>query len=380
MKKFLLVLAAIVCLPFALQAQQDKQDDSRYLAGAVPEVEGKVVFTREFSIPGMSKDEIYDRLLKWMENTLKENGNNSRVVFCDKENGTIVGTGDEWIVFSSSALSLDRTRILYQVTAECQPERCTLQVSKIRYIYREGKEKYTAEEWIVDKYALNKTQTKLVRGLAKWRRKTVDFVDNMASEVADVLSSVAPQPQVAAAEEKKEQNPTQQQGPIVVTPRTTVVQVPETQPRPLAVTKPEKTDTTQPQPGTTQQQPDIAQSQPGTLKEIAPDQLSSDLIKIGSGRLVIVIGNDAFNMTTMTANAGGSLGKMQQKPVIFTMLSPDQPHEAMDKATTYVVRFYPAGQEEPTVILQCRQMPAQEPIEGQPRMYIGEILKAMVRE
>lgn len=360
MKQFLLVLAAIVCLPFALQAQQD---DSRYLAGAVPEVEGKVVFTREFSIPGMSKDEIYDRLLKWMENTLKENDNNSRVVFCDKENGTIVGTGDEWIVFSSSALSLDRTRILYQLTVDCQPERCTLQVSKIRYIYREGKEKYTAEEWIVDKYALNKTQTKLVRGLAKWRRKTVDFVDNLASEVADALSSVAPQPQVAAAEEKTEQNPAQQ-GPIVVTPRTTVVQVSETQP-----------DIAQSQPDT-QQKPQSA----GTLKEIAPDQLSSDLIKMGSGRLVIVIGNDAFNMTTMTANAGGSLGKMQQKSVIFTMLSPDQPHEAMDKATTYVVRFYPAGQEEPTVILQCRQMPAQEPVEGQPRMYIGEILKAMVRE
>ena len=46
---------------------------------------------------------------------------------------------------------------------------------KIRFNYREGKEKYTAEEWITDKYALNKSQTKLVRGLAKWRRKTVDL-------------------------------------------------------------------------------------------------------------------------------------------------------------------------------------------------------------
>lgn len=379
MRQFLLALAAVVCLPFALQAQTD---DSKYLAGAVPEVDGKVVFTREFSIPGMSKDEIYDRILKWMENTLKENGNNSRVVFCDEEKGTIVGTGDEWIVFSSSALSLDRTRILYQLTAECQPERCTLQLGKVRYLYREGKEKYTAEEWIVDKYALNKAQTKLIRGLAKWRRKTVDFVDNMAAEAADALSNVAPQQQVAAAEEKKEESPVQQ-GPIVVTPRTTVVQTAETPSRPLAVARPEKPDTPEAQPAARQETQPVArqEAQPaGTLKEIAPDQLSADLIKMGNGRLVIVIGDDAFNMTTMTANAGGSLGKMQQKPVVFTMLSPDQPHEAMDKAKTYVVRFYPAGQEQPAVILQCRQIPAQEPIEGQPRMYIGEIQKAMVRE
>ena len=47
------------CLPTMLQAQD--RDDSKYLAGAVPEVDGKVVFTKEFSIPGMSQDEIYER-------------------------------------------------------------------------------------------------------------------------------------------------------------------------------------------------------------------------------------------------------------------------------------------------------------------------------
>ena len=45
-------------------------------------------------------------------------------------------------------------------------------------------EKYKAEEWITDKYALNKAKTKLVRGLAKWRRKTVDFADDIFMDVA----------------------------------------------------------------------------------------------------------------------------------------------------------------------------------------------------
>ena len=91
-----------LCLPAMLQAQD--RDDSKYLAGAVPEVDGKVVFTKEFSIPGMSQDEIYERLLGWMDARLKENENTSRVVFSDKEKGQIVGIGDEWIVFSSTAV------------------------------------------------------------------------------------------------------------------------------------------------------------------------------------------------------------------------------------------------------------------------------------
>ena len=296
--QFLFMLLCI-CLPataFA-DANKDKDDDSKYLAGAVPEVDGKVVFTKEFSIPGMSQEEIFKRMQAWMEARLKKNANTSRVVYTNPEEGQIVGTGDEWIVFSSSALSLDRTKILYQLSVVCAPEKCTMEVEKIRFNYREGKEKYTAEEWIVDKYALNKAKTKLVRGLAKWRRKTVDFVDDLALGAA----------------------------------------------------------------------------------EVAPDQLPANAIQMGAGKLVLVIGSDAFNMTMMTANAGGSLGKSSGKPVIFSFLSPDQPYEQMETAETYTVRFYPANQTEPSVVLECKKMPSQTPMEGQPRMYVGKILKAFVK-
>ena len=207
-----------LCLPAMLQAQD--KDDSKYLAGAVPEVDGKVVFTKEFSIPGMSQDEIYERLLGWMDARLKENENTSRVVFSDKEKGQIVGIGDEWIVFSSTALSLDRTKILYQLTVTCQPEKSVLEVEKIRFNYREGKEKYTAEEWIVDKYALNKAKTKLVRGLAKWRRKTVDFVDDLCLGAAEALSATtAKAPVEEKKEEKKEVKAVVNSGPTVITPK-----------------------------------------------------------------------------------------------------------------------------------------------------------------
>lgn len=76
-----------------------------------------------------------------MDTRLAKNENTSRVVYSDREKGQIVGMGDEWIVFSSTALSLDRTKILYQLTLTCQPEKCTLEVEKIRFSYREGKGK-----------------------------------------------------------------------------------------------------------------------------------------------------------------------------------------------------------------------------------------------
>lgn len=367
--QFIFVLLC-VCLPAALYADED---DSKYLAGAVPEVDGKVVFTKEFSIPGMSQDEIFKRMQHWMEGRLKENENNSRVVFTSPEDGQIVGTGEEWIVFSSSALSLDRTKILYQLSATCAPEKCTLELEKIRFNYREGKEKYTAEEWITDKYALNKAKTKLVRGLAKWRRKTVDFAEELALGATEALSESTAKKGAEVAEPQPEKQSAISSGPIVIAPKTQVeVKTPTT------ATTVTPATTVVPAATLTPATPVASGTVPG-YKEVVPAQLPTNAIQMGAGKLVLVIGSDAFNMTMMTANAGGSLGKSAGKPVIFSFLSPDQPYEQMDKAETYTVRFYPANQTEPSVVLECKQLPSQTPMEGQPRMYVGEILKAFVK-
>ena len=375
--KLLFVLACL-CLPLLLQAQ--KRDDGKYLAGAVPEVDGKVVFSKEFSIPGMSQDEIFERMQKWMQVRLKRNGNEtSRVVYANKEKGQVIGMGEEWIVFSSTALALDRTSVQYQIGAFCQPETCELRIEKIRYTYGEGRdqEKYVAEEWITDEYALNKSRTKLVRGLAKWRRNTVDFVDALCVEAADALSAASIEQILASADAEEDNEKTDEEsekavvnaGPTVITPKREVSHVTpqenKKQTQAVVATPVEPT------------QPAIASTD--GYRETDPAQLSSDIIQIGSGKLVVVIGTDAFNMTMMTANAGGSLGKMSGKPVIYTFLTPDQNHDQIDRAEIYTVRFYPNGQQEPSVILECKKLPSQEPLEGQPRMYIGEILKAWIK-
>ncbi len=385
MKKLtqLLFVLFCFCLPAMLHAQnKQNKDDSEYLVGAVPEVDGKVIFTKEFSIPGMSQEEIFERVNNWMEARLKKNENNSRVVFTDKEKGQIVGIGEEWIVFSSSALSLDRTKINYQLTVTCQPEKCVLEVEKIRFNYREGKEKYTAEEWIVDKYALNKAQDKLVRGLAKWRRKTVDFVDDLSQGVAEALSAATAQaPVEEKKEEKKEAKTVAASGPIVITQKQQVtVDTPKKQEADPAQQSKTTTVTIPATPLTPAvTTTNTATNQTQGYKQVSPAQLSADAIQTGAGKLVIVIGEEPFNMTMMTANAGGSLGKVSGKPVIFSILSPDQPYEQIEKADKYTIRFYPTGQNEPSVILECKKLPSPAAMEGMPRTYVGEILKAMIK-
>ena len=381
MKKTTQLLFALFCLCLPMLVQAQKRDDTKYLAGAVPEINGKVVFSKEFSIPGMSKNEIFERMQKWMQIRLRRNQNEtSRVVYADKEKGQVVGIGEEWIVFSSTALALDRTRVQYQIGAFCHPETCELRIEKIRYTYGEGREqeKYTAEEWITDEYALNKSQTKLVRGLAKWRRKTVDFADALCTEAAEALSAASIEQIVALNDEETEEEKNEQPAKAVVNAGPTVI----TLKKEVSHTTPdEKAKQSQVVAATPIEpaQPVTATPNTNGYKETDPNQLPSDIIQIGSGKLVIVIGTDVFNMTMMTANAGGSLGKMSGKPVVYTFLTPEQNHGQIDKAETYSVRFYPNGEQEPSVILECKKLPSQEPMEGQPRMYIGEIVKALVK-
>ncbi|MBP6064455.1 DUF4468 domain-containing protein [Bacteroides sp.] len=354
---FLVLLLA--CIPIGMMAQDnDDNDDSRYLVGAVPEVNGKVVFSKEFSIPGMSQQQLFEHMQKWLAERLKANNNiDSRVVYTDIEKGMIAGVGEEWLVFKSSALSLDRTLLNYQVTISCQPAKCLMEIEKIRYTYRE-KEKYSAEEWITDKYALNKTQTKLVRGLAKWRKKTVDFADELFDQATLALSTSGSQPKAEKASKKAAVT----SGPVVI--NTT----------PMTVIEPATPITS-----TATPLPSSSTSDLSGYRSIAPDQVPANAIQMGSGKLVIAIGKDAFNMTMMTANAGGSLGKVSGKPVVFSILSPDQAYDSLEKAESYTVRFYPTNQTEPSVILECKRLPAPTPMEGQPRTYAGEIVKAWMK-
>ena len=73
MKK-VLAFALILTLALPISAQQAllgksskmaQMDKSPYMEGAVPEVNGKVVFSKSIAAPGMSKADIFKILASW---------------------------------------------------------------------------------------------------------------------------------------------------------------------------------------------------------------------------------------------------------------------------------------------------------------------------
>lgn len=178
----------LLCLPMILQAQTE----SKYLEGAVPVVDGKVTFSTSIQAKGMNSAQIYDRVLEWANKYFQPKENlTPKVLYANPEKAEIIAGGEDYIVFASSYLVLDRTRIYYHLIANCEDEKCNLTMTRIHYWYEEendGGYKYKAEKWITDKEALNKSKNKLAKVSGKFRQKTIDYKDQMFNEIQSVLN------------------------------------------------------------------------------------------------------------------------------------------------------------------------------------------------
>ena len=200
-----LFIALLMALPVSVMAQDNSWEQEgakapvkenmnpKYLAGAVPEVNGKVVFSTTIAAPGKSKKEIYGLLLDYFTRLTKESNQleQSRISLTDEENCEhLAGSYQEWLVFKNKPLVLDRTRFFYQLLAEIKDGEATVRMTRIYYIYDEEREAttYQAEEWINDRYGLNKKKTKTSRVSGKFRRKTIDRKDYLFGKLEQLLT------------------------------------------------------------------------------------------------------------------------------------------------------------------------------------------------
>jgi colicin import membrane protein len=198
MKKVFIVLLAL--LPIAMAAQDNawektiqNQNDEIYLAGAVPVIDGKVTFQTTIKVPGKTRQQIHALLLDYLTKMTKEEGQfeQSRIVLDDNENKKqVVGSYQEWLVFKNKPLNLDRTRLFYHIIADCQDGEANIKMTRIYYLYDEERDPqtYQAEEWITDRYGLNKKQTKLARVSGKFRRKTIDRKNYLFEKFEQLLT------------------------------------------------------------------------------------------------------------------------------------------------------------------------------------------------
>ncbi len=212
MKKILFAIIVAVA-PIMMSAQsygvfsrrpvKQAVDMSMYTqAGAVPEVDGKVVFTETIDAQGKSQEELYKRLSSWanlrfMPNT--ENGEwyepsyyknfeYSTIKTADKD-GLIVCMADEEQVFSNKTLSKDFTRMNYTLSMQFGNGKVIATISNISYVYTAtgNASRIPAEDWITDKEALSK-KGGLMRIPGRFRVKTIDLKNELFAQITKVVT------------------------------------------------------------------------------------------------------------------------------------------------------------------------------------------------
>ena len=168
------------------------KEDPKYLEGAVTiDENGKVVFEAEMEAPGKSAEQLYELLFDYMSGlTQDKDAIESRIALVNKDEHIIANLMDEWLVFNSSFISLDRTECKYNLIANISDGKVKMTINHINYTYEEGRQtgfKLPAEEVITDKVALTKKKNDLARIFGKFRKKTIDRKDQIFNEIVALI-------------------------------------------------------------------------------------------------------------------------------------------------------------------------------------------------
>lgn len=351
--KIILSILLALCPLLGFADDKKNNSDPKYLAGAVTlDDDGKISFGTEIKVESISQPELYDLMLGWANERFKPEGElTSRVVYTDKAKGDIAVSAEEYVVFSSSALSLDRTRIYYQYLIHTEDGVCRMTMTRIRYWYdenRDGGQKYTAEEWITDDMALNKKKTKLAPICGKFRRETIDLKDALFKSASDIIR----QHTLTNAANMIEAN---------------AMQVPA--------------------------RVSVSSANPsGELKDAKIEQLPANLNEIAEkGRITLTANEEEVEIK---AENWGGFGKLFNKDVAYILV--DQSKIAIsalaEHAELYTVSFYMPGNAQASITISCKkamsnEMTAEElkslnqaidPSKSY-KMYIGEITGIQMR-
>lgn len=207
MKKIFISL--VLCL-FTLSAFSQAKGDTKYLAGAVPVENGFVNFKHTYTVEGKSRAELFTLLKDYTQSQIIENENSlpqTRITELSENEGIIAASIEETLYFTRKAWVSHSTRFFYQLVYYIEDGKFTIEMRRLRYIYADGTatgaapETIKAEDWITDKEALNKTQTKLTRIAGKFRRATIDRKDEIFRGAARATGAIKKRVQVVESEE-----------------------------------------------------------------------------------------------------------------------------------------------------------------------------------
>jgi hypothetical protein len=158
----------------------------KYAAGSCPEVDGKVVWSKTFSCAPLTAQQVYDRMIAFLQDYCKQEGKDpvSKIAIVNREKHEIGARISEYVTFREGLLR-DRALLNYTLRVNCFDGKCEVIMNNMSYTYDS---KFPAEEMLLDKNALNKTQTKFNKGgYEKFRTKTIDTKDALMAQIETAL-------------------------------------------------------------------------------------------------------------------------------------------------------------------------------------------------
>lgn len=197
MKKILFPL--LLLISFINCYSQSSKDDNKYLAGAVPLVDGYVQFDTTYHVKGKNQAEIMQILQSYTQKQLVEGEEQlpqARITEVSPETGTIAASIEEYMYFKRTNWQIHRVRFYYQIIFHVSDEQYTVTIRRLHYRYDpevtagDFDDDRRAEQWITDDNALTKNKTKLARVSGKFRRFTIDRVNEIFHETAKATGAI----------------------------------------------------------------------------------------------------------------------------------------------------------------------------------------------
>lgn len=195
MKKILFILLVLCTTVCTVNGANPKKTNVRYLKGAVPMIDGKVVFTLDKDYENCDAQKIYDNVYDILYKMTNEENQfeQSQITLVNKNEHIIVARFKEWMVFQKNAFVYDRAVFNYTVIARCSNNHVNITISHINYIYEtddngEGGYSMPAEKCISDEFALTKNKKKLSKYYGKFRRMTIERKDEIFNNIHTAIT------------------------------------------------------------------------------------------------------------------------------------------------------------------------------------------------
>ncbi len=313
--------------------------DKRYLAGAIPMENGKVVFYRQLDITGITTQTAMELTQEWAKVTLAANGYNSKVYDIDNNAGTLIMNIDGDLIFKSSAFQLDKATIALILDIKFNNNRCMLTFKNIRYLYainpnNENRDVIMADNWITDKEALNKAGTKMYAMNGKFRIRTVQLIDYLTESLRNELNARNIKSSDVGLSATAEAVADTASAPIDA--KAAVAESAKTNTETAIANK----TTSDVNTGThTVKHYNFVKDMTG-FEKISPLEIEGNAIKMISKDWMLVTAGTESDFNMLTASWGG-LGELYNKPVAICFIRQDRyTFNYIDNGDTFTLSFY----------------------------------------